>query len=88
MVEDSADGGAGPSSRPQFIARYQLDDDGVAWTIHIETPAGDFAATATRLTDIETRACQTIQAVLGLRADAYDLQLVHVLNLEKRTPKP
>ena len=72
--------------RPTIVARYELDDDGVAWTIRVCTDAGEFVATATRLQHIELRACQTIHAVLGLPADSYDLQLVHVLNLEQAQP--
>jgi hypothetical protein len=72
--------------RPHIVARYELDDDGFGWTIHIPTDSGDFVASATRLLDVELRAGQTIAAVLGLSAGSYDLEMVHVLNVERRTP--
>ncbi|MDX6286429.1 MAG: hypothetical protein QOG53_1914 [Frankiales bacterium] len=68
--------------RPHLTALYELDDDGLTWTIRIATDAGEFAATANRLQDVEARACQTIRAVLDLDAADYDLTLEHVLNLD------
>ena len=74
------------ATRPRLTARYSLDDDGLGWSIHIATEAGEFAATANRLQDVELRACQTIRAVLGLEANDFDLDLEHVLYLEKPAP--
>lgn len=83
-----ADHPAPTSTRPRIAARYELDDDGMAWTIHIPSDNGDFLATASRLQDVELRACQTVVAVLGLAPGSFDIDLVHVLNVEQSARVP
>jgi hypothetical protein len=75
------------STRRCVTARYELADDGLGWTIRISmAEAGEFCATATRLQDVELRAYQTVRAVLGLDFDDFDLELIHVLNIEEHAP--
>jgi hypothetical protein len=75
---------ASAPTRPRITARYELADDGLGWTIRIAAgAAGDFCVTASRLQDVELRAYQGVRAVLGLNFDTFDLELIHVLNLEQ-----
>jgi hypothetical protein len=82
-----ADKPATANARPRVLARYELDDDGMAWTIRIPSDNGDFVTKANRLQDVELRAYHTIVAVLGLPPGSFEVELEHVLNLEEE-PAP
>jgi hypothetical protein len=77
MAEDGAQ-----TDRQCIRAEYELGEDGMDWTIRVATDAGEFLGSASRLQDVERRACQLVSAVLELPPGTFDLDLVHILNLD------